>query len=253
MPFSWTDTNAANSSARFYSVWLEPSAVSRAPNKIAGVEWRFAYDSKHLMSPSHLHKNALRLRTGEPCMLAASAWWLSTAFGQAMDFSATASGFTNLVRSYGQLETIAGCAVNCWQSSCEGVAATKAAWSHPHFAMAGRRGHPGIADQDSHSVLRVDTSGLLHTHADNVVGGFNGNGPAIAINLPRNRPGELWLSGDGTVSVLDSSNACLPHVTMSGNGTINTRNRTASADICFCESNYGFVRRIRYQRMISDH
>src|SRR5688572_25552749 len=58
------------------------------------------------------------------------------------DVSGTPEGFTNLVNSYGLLETIAGNGagqldgVSFWQESNEGGPATLAGLSRPHYAMA---------------------------------------------------------------------------------------------------------------------
>jgi hypothetical protein len=125
---------------------------------------------------------------------------------------ATAAGFTNLVYSYGLLETVAGRGdgrvdgVSYWQSSFEGRLATNAALSRPHYAMADRAGNIYIVDKDSHSVLRVDTNGLIHTYAGTHTGGNNGDGPALATSLQLNYPNALWVHADGTVYVLDTGN-----------------------------------------------
>lgn len=138
------------------------------------------------------------------------------------DVSPTSMGFSNLVHSYGVLETVAGTGIgrtdntSFWQSSFEGGPATNAALSRPHYAMADRAGNLYIADKNSHSILRVDTNGLIHTLAGTHVGGFNGEGPAAATNLQLNAPNGLWVHADGTVYVLDTDNARVRRVDTNG-------------------------------------
>jgi len=138
------------------------------------------------------------------------------------DVSPTASGFTNLIRSYGLLETLAGDGVgrsddvNYWLPQFEGGPAAQASLSRPHYAMADRAGNIYIADKNSHSILRVETDGTIHTHAGTHMGGFNGEGPAAATNLQLNFPNALWVRADGTVYVLDTENARVRRVTTNG-------------------------------------
>lgn len=132
------------------------------------------------------------------------------------------AGFTNFIRSYGLLETIAGSGigrvdnVSFWRPSDEGGPATAAALSRPHFAMADKAGNVYIADKNSHSILRVDTNGLIHTHAGTHEGGFNGEGPAAATNLMLNAPNGVWVRADGTVYVLDTDNGRVRRVATNG-------------------------------------
>jgi len=138
------------------------------------------------------------------------------------DVSATAQGFTNFIRAYGLLETLAGTGVgrlegvSYWQPQFEGGPATKAALSRPHYAMADSAGNIYIADKNSHSVLRVATNGMIYTHAGTHTGGFNGEGPGTATNLQLNVPNALWVRGDGTVYVLDTGNARVRRVATNG-------------------------------------
>jgi len=138
------------------------------------------------------------------------------------DVSATPQGFTNFIRAYGVLETLAGTGVgrtdgvSYWQPQFEGGPATNAALSRPHYAMADRAGNIYIADKNSHSVLRIATNGLIYTHAGTHTGGFNGEGPDTATNLQLNFPNALWVRGDGTVYVLDTGNARVRRVTTNG-------------------------------------
>lgn len=129
---------------------------------------------------------------------------------------------TNLLRSYGVIETVAGTGagrtdkVSYWQLRFEGGPAAAAALSRPHFAMADRAGNIYIADKDSHSVLRVAPNGTIHTHAGNHAGGFNGDGPAAATNLQLRFPNSLWVRADGTVYVLDTDNGRVRRVGTNG-------------------------------------
>ena len=138
------------------------------------------------------------------------------------DVSPTAQGFTNLVYACGLLETVAGTgagridSTSYWLSSFENGAATNAALSRPHYAMADRAGNIYIVDKNSHAVLRVDTNGLIHTVAGTHTGGFNGEGPDLATNLQLNFPNALWVRGDGTVYVLDTGNARVRRITTNG-------------------------------------
>lgn len=139
-----------------------------------------------------------------------------------VDVSPTLPGFTNLIHSFGLLQTIAGDGaggqdnVSYWQPSFEGGPATQAALSRPHCAMADWAGNIYIVDKNSDSVFRVDTNGLIHTIAGTHTGGFNGDGPAPATTLELNVPNALWVHGDGTVYVLDTGNARVRKITTNG-------------------------------------
>ncbi|MBM3881478.1 MAG: hypothetical protein FJ387_17425 [Verrucomicrobia bacterium] len=141
---------------------------------------------------------------------------------RAVEVAATASGFANLVHSYGLLETMAGTGagqvdgVSYWQSWFEGWPATWVALSRPHFAMADRAGNVYIADKNSHSVLRVEPDGTIHTHAGTHEGGYAGEGPAAATSLALQSPNGLWVHADGTVYILDTGNGRVRRVTPAG-------------------------------------
>ncbi|TAK94541.1 MAG: hypothetical protein EPO07_16530 [Verrucomicrobia bacterium] len=141
---------------------------------------------------------------------------------RSVDVSPTAQGFTNLIKAYGLLETVAGSGVgrtdgvSYWDAQFENGPAISAALSRPHYAMADKAGNIYIADKNSHSVLRVDTNGNIHTHAGTHDGGFNGEGPATATNLQLNFPNALWVRADGTVYVLDTDNARVRRVDTNG-------------------------------------
>jgi DNA-binding beta-propeller fold protein YncE len=141
---------------------------------------------------------------------------------QAVDVSPTPQGFTNLVRAYGILETIAGSGigrldnVSYWSATYEGKPAISAALSRPHIAMADRAGNVYIADKNSHSVLKAAPDGTIHTLAGTHAGGFNGEGPAAATTLQLNFPNGLWVRPEGTVYVLDTDNGRVRRVDTNG-------------------------------------
>ncbi|MCC6233443.1 MAG: hypothetical protein IT580_12410 [Verrucomicrobiales bacterium] len=133
-----------------------------------------------------------------------------------------AAGFRTLVGAYGLLETIAGNGagqedpVSYWSEFYEGVPGSWAALSRPHYAMADRTGRVFIADKNSHSVLRVDLDGTIHTHAGSHEGGFEGEGPLAATQMKLRFPNALWVRGDGTVYVLDTGNGRVRRVDLEG-------------------------------------
>jgi hypothetical protein len=141
---------------------------------------------------------------------------------RAVDVSGTSEGFTNLVNSYGLLETIVGNGtgqtdgVSYWQSSFEDGPAQWAALSRPHFAQADRAGNIFIADKNSHSILRCTTDGNIHTYAGTHEGGFNGEGPTNATNMQLNFPNGEWVRADGTLYILDTGNGRVRRVTTNG-------------------------------------
>jgi len=143
-----------------------------------------------------------------------------------VDVSPTSAGFTNFIHAYGLLETVAGTGagrldgVSYWQNSFENGPATNTALSRPHYAMADHAGNLYIVDKNNHTVLRVDTNGLIHTFAGTHAAGFNGEGPDLATNLQLNSPNALWVRADGTVYVLDTGNARIRRITT--NGIMNT-------------------------------
>lgn len=124
----------------------------------------------------------------------------------------TPQGYTNLLQSYGLLETVAGKGIggidgtNYWRASYEGGYATNAALSRPHFAMADDVGNIFIVDKDSHSVLKVTPDGRIHTVAGSHLPGDGTNASTIATNVALNSPNGLWVRGDGTAYVLDTGN-----------------------------------------------
>jgi len=82
--------------------------------------------------------------------------------------------------------------------------------------MADRAGNVYIADKNSHSVLRVDTEGLIRTYAGTHESGFNTEGPTNATDLQLNYPNSLWVRADGTVYVLDTDNGRVRRIDTNG-------------------------------------
>ena len=144
----------------------------------------------------------------------------------AVDISASAAGFSNLVASYGKLHTVAGSGsggvdgVNYWLPEYEGAAAAEAVLSRPHFAMADRAGNIFIVDKDSHSVLKISPDGNLHTVAGTHEAGDNGDGPAPGTSLQLSFPNGEWVRADGAVFILDTGNGKVRQ--LDTNGTMTT-------------------------------
>jgi hypothetical protein len=122
-------------------------------------------------------------------------------------------GFTNLVKSYGVLTTVAGAGgtgtdgVNKWLPSFEGQAATNALLSRPHTALGDAAGNIYIADKVGHGIRKVRPDGTIIT-----VAGINvsGNGPDYLTNatsVALSNPNGIWVQADGTVYILDMDNA----------------------------------------------
>ena len=97
--------------------------------------------------------------------------------------------YTNLLESYGILETVAGKGqfsgdhISYWQSGFEGGYATNANLSRPHIAFGDAAGNVFIVDQGSSAIEKVTPDGRIHTYAGTHVAGDNGDGPAPATNL----------------------------------------------------------------------
>ena len=130
--------------------------------------------------------------------------------------------YTNLLQSYGILETIAGRGQfmgdhsNYWQSSFEGGRATNANLSRPHIAFGDSGGNVLIVDQGSSSVVKVTPDGRIYTYAGTHIAGFNGDGPDFATNLNLNFPNGGWLRSDGVFYVLDTENGKVRRIDTNG-------------------------------------
>ena len=126
--------------------------------------------------------------------------------------------YTNLLESYGILETVAGRGTNngdvsLWQPSFEGNWATNVQLSRPHVAFGDPFGNVLIVDQRSSSILKVTPEGRLFTYAGTHTNGDNGDGPAIATTLQLNNPNGGWMRSDGTLYILDTGNNKVRRVT----------------------------------------
>ena len=121
--------------------------------------------------------------------------------------------------SYGNLQTRAGVGddddKNFWEASFEGAPAREVELSNPHMTMADAVGNLYIADKESHSVLRIDAEGFLHTHAGTHVGGLNGE-EGLATEIQLNNPNGLFVRPDGVVYILDFFNQRVRKVDLEG-------------------------------------
>lgn len=139
-----------------------------------------------------------------------------------MDLSTnTPFHFTNLLNSYGILETVAGRGrtssdVSHWSNVFEGEWATNVDLSRPHISFGDPFGNVLIVDQRSHSVLKVTPEGRLYTYAGTHVEGNNGDGPALATTLRLNDPNGGWMRGDGVFYILDTENGKVRRVDTNG-------------------------------------
>ena len=134
--------------------------------------------------------------------------------------------YTNLLQSYGILETVAGRGqfsgdhMSYWQTTNEGGFATNANLSRPHISFGDALGNVYIVDQGSSAVEKVTPDGRIYTYAGTHVAGFNGDGPAPATNLQLRFPNGGWLRGDGVFYVLDTENGRVRRIDT--NGTMTT-------------------------------
>jgi len=193
----------------------------------------------------------------------------------------TPEGFTNLVHSFGILETIAGTGagqdeVSYWQSWYEGWPGTWVTLSRPHVALSTliveHNGDIVVCDRGAHCVYRVQPNGTRAVIAGNGLASGGGDGfPALETGLngvrsvwPVPTGGYLLLTHDGCqLWYLDA--AGIVHLLLNG-----ARGRTHSGDgwffytpepkisegrsvamddqgnILVCESDYGYLRRIRF-------
>jgi hypothetical protein len=129
--------------------------------------------------------------------------------------------YTNLLESYGILETVAGRGLSNsdtsqWLPAYEGEWATNVCLSRPHISFGDSRGNVLIVDQRSSSVLIVTPEGRLHTYAGTHIAGDNGDGPAYATNLHLNNPNGGWLGTNDVLYVLDTENAKVRKITPEG-------------------------------------
>lgn len=129
--------------------------------------------------------------------------------------------YTNLLESYGHLETVAGRGLDNvdssqWLPSYEGAWATNVCLSRPHIAFGDSQGNVLIVDQRSSAVLKVTPEGRLYTYAGTHTAGYNGDGPAPATNLHLNNPNSGWLGTNDVLYVLDTDNAKVRRIDTNG-------------------------------------
>jgi len=130
--------------------------------------------------------------------------------------------YTNLLESYGILETVAGRGqfngdhINYWSNSLEGGFATNMNLSRPHISFGDSAGNIFIVDQGSSAIEKVTPDGRIYTYAGTHVAGNNGDGPAPATNLQLRFPNGGWLRADGVFYVLDTENGKLRRIDTNG-------------------------------------
>jgi hypothetical protein len=129
--------------------------------------------------------------------------------------------YTNLLQSYGVLETVAGRGLkndesNQWLPQYEGGWATNACLSRPHIAFGDSCGNVLIVDQRSSSLLKVTPEGRIYTYAGTHTTGYNGDGPDYATNLHLNNPNGGWLGTNDVFYVLDTDNARVRKIQTNG-------------------------------------
>jgi hypothetical protein len=125
--------------------------------------------------------------------------------------------YTNLLESYGILETVAGRGKydnddTHWSNVFEGEWATNVDLSRPHISFGDPHGNVLIVDQRSESVLKVTPQGRLYTYAGTHIEG-NGVDPDWATNVHLNDPNGGWMAADGTFYVLDTENSKVRKIT----------------------------------------
>ena len=140
-----------------------------------------------------------------------------------MDISTnTPRHYTNLLESYGVLETVAGRGqysgdhVNYWSNSLAGGFATNMNLSRPHISFGDAAGNIFIVDQGSSAIEKVTPDGRIYTYAGTHVAGDNGDGPAPATNLQLRFPNGGWLRPDGVFYVLDTENGKVRRIDTNG-------------------------------------
>ena len=119
--------------------------------------------------------------------------------------------YTNLLESYGILETVAGKGdsntdESHWQPSYEGEWATNVNLSRPHISFGDPHGNVLIVDQRSDAVLKVTPEGRLYTFAGTHVEGNGDDERALATTVQLNDPNGGWMRADGTLYILDTEN-----------------------------------------------
>jgi hypothetical protein len=132
----------------------------------------------------------------------------------------TPNHYTNLLQSYGILETVAGRGrtdtdVSHWSNSFEGEWATNVDLSRPHVSF----GIHGATFSSSTSEAIPSSGSLpkagLFTYAGTHTAGDNGDSD-YATNLNLSSPNGGWMRSDGTLYILDTDNAKVRRVDTNG-------------------------------------
>jgi hypothetical protein len=138
-----------------------------------------------------------------------------------LDISPTPQGFTNLIKSYGILTTVAGAGgtsqdVNKWSPDFEGGLAVNALLSRPHIAMADKYGNIYIADKSAHAIRKIDREGRIFTVAGINSPGDGSDEPLPATQVALNQPNGLFVMPEGTVYILDLVNQKIRRLNTNG-------------------------------------
>lgn len=130
-----------------------------------------------------------------------------------------AGDWDDMLARYGELELIAGLPGqsadngNEWNFA-DGEDALQAELSEPHSAMGDLEGNVLVADKNAHAIRQIRPDGTIHTIAGTNVGGFNGDGPAVARQL--NGPQNAYPTPDGSFYILDTGNHRIRRVSRDG-------------------------------------
>ena len=120
--------------------------------------------------------------------------------------NAQVSSGETLLAQYGALRTIAGLSegedANFWKAEFEGAKAREIELSNPHMTMADPAGNYYISNKESHSILKVDPSGVVTTFAGTHESGYN-NDLGNATEIMLHAPNRLHVFPDSTVFILD--------------------------------------------------
>lgn len=179
--------------------------------------------SPGVIGPWTSRKNVFTSNSTSSAMLALPASSNLFVKALAVDISTNSPRhYTNLLESYGILETVAGRGqfsgdhISYWQAGFEGGYATNANLSRPHIAFGDAAGNVYIVDQGSSAVEKVTPEGRIYTYAGTHVAGNNGDGPDYATNLNLNFPNGGWLRSDGVLFILDTENGKVRKVNTNG-------------------------------------
>ena len=127
------------------------------------------------------------------------------------------------VDTAGKITTVAGTGTAGF--SDDGGSATGARLNYPRGVAVDGSGNLYIADQDNHSIRKVDTAGTITTVAGTGTGSFGGDGgQATAAGL--NKPNSVALDGSGNLYIADWYNHRIRKVDTAG--TITTVAGTGS-------------------------